>query len=164
MKLTSFLDPNDDTASMGDLAGALMRGSRIVRSAPPGRAARRAPNRIPEPPPLGADDSIAVSVEAAYLMVGDRYDPRWVSPNELVDMTELMLAGRAISRSDQALLLRGPKGKGYPAADAGMKRNVIADWQDQLAACVGRSHLSGVVRATRALGILGRVAVTRMPR
>lgn len=162
MKLNSFLDPVRDDHSAESPGSVLARGARILRSQPPGKDRRPAKKRLPEPPPLG-DDRISVSLEATYLMVGDRYDPRFLTPNELMDMTELMLAGRAIDRSEQTLLLRGPKGQGYPVGDAGSARNIIADWQHHLARSVGRSDLNGVTRATRALGILGRVAVTRMP-
>lgn len=162
MKLSSFLDPIRDDGTAESPGSILSRGSRILRSQPPGKDRPSAKRRLPEPPPLG-DDRISVSLEATYLMVGDRYDPRFLSPNELVDMTELMLAGRAIDRSEQALLLRGPRGRGYPVGEAGSSRNIIADWQNHLARSVGRSDLNGVTRATRALGILGRVAVTRMP-
>lgn len=163
MKLTSFLSRSNETQTTSGLAEALVRGSRIVRSIPPIGPRQNQRKRFPEPPPLGTDDGYSMSVEAAYLMVGDRYDPRHLTPNEMVDMTELMLACRAIDRSDQSILLKGPKGKGYPVTDAGVARNFIGDWQDFLADSVGRSNLPGVTRATRALGILGRVAVTRLP-
>lgn len=163
MKLTSFLDPVGDEAIADSGLSALSRRSRILRSRPPGKNAP-AKKRLPEPPPLGVDDDrVSVSLEATYLMVGDKFDPRFLTPNQLSDMTEIMLAGRAIDRSEQALLMKGPKGRGYPVLEAGTARNIIADWQDQLARSVGRSDLAGVSRATRALGILGRVAVTRMP-
>jgi hypothetical protein len=166
MKLSSFLgrgQKNGPEESAG--AALLARQRRVERSRPPARMAPSAGARRPEPPPLGCDDDrIAMSLEATYLMIGDRYDPAWLSPNELCDMTELMLAGRAIGRGEQTMLLRGPGGRGYPAADAGRRRDLIADWQDQLARAVGRSDLAAISRATRALGILGRVAVTRMPR
>lgn len=164
MKLSSFLGRGREDGVEKSATALLARQRRVERSRPPPRLAAPVGARRPEPPPLGCDDDrVAMSLEATYLMIGDRYDPTRLSPNELADMTELMLAGRAIGRGDQTMLLRGPTGRGYPAADAGRPRNIIADWQDQLARAVGRSDLAAISRATRALGILGRVAVTRMP-
>lgn len=164
MKLSSFLGRGRKDGTEESAAGLLARQRRVERSRPPARSGLPLGPRRPEPPPLGCDDDrVAMSPEATYLMLGDRYDPAWLSPNELTDMTELMLAGRVIGRADQAMLLHGPTGRGYPLADAGRRRDIIADWQDQLARAVGRSDLSAISRATRALGILGRVAVTRMP-
>jgi len=169
MKLIDHLDQTGEQPLSGSGAthGAdgLMRGQRLLRSLPPPPLPpRRATGKKPAPPPVNSpDDRVSVSLEAAYLMVGDRFDPRKLTPNELTDMTELMLAGRIITRPEQDLLLRGPNGRGYPMTEAGRPRNLIAEWQHALARAVGRSFLAEVSKATRALGILGRIAATRMP-
>ncbi len=169
MKLIDHVDQTADQPLSGTGAGAgadaLSRGQRLLRSLPPPPLPprRRAAPTMGPPPVDPPDDRISVSLEAAYLMVGERFDPRRLTPNELKDMTELMLAGRIITRPEQDLLLRGPTGRGYPLTEAGRARNLIAEWQHALARAVGRSFLSDVSRATRALGILGRIAATRMP-
>jgi len=170
MKLIDHLDqagePPLSVSGATHGVDGLIRGQRLLRSLPPPPLPpRRTADRKPAPPPVDAsDDRISVSLEAAYLMVGDRFDPRKLTPNELTDMTELMLAGRIITRPEQDLLLRGPSGRGYSVTEAGRPRNFIAEWQHALARAVGRSFLAEVSKATRALGILGRVAATRMPR
>lgn len=160
MKLNSFIDPvhGDDPNDLS--AGLLGRAHWVTRSNPPGAKSRK--RTLPEPPPLG-DDRVSVSLEATYLMVGDRYDPHYLSPNGLVEMMDLMRAGGAVSHGEKAILLKGPTGRGYPMAEAMVPRNIISDWQNALARAVGRSDLGAVSRATQALGILGRVAVTRLP-
>jgi hypothetical protein len=162
MKINRSFDGIDEDGRVEGPRGGLLGTGRVTRSAPPG--SRRGGSGFPEPPPLDDGvDHVSVSLEAAFLMVGDRYDPGFMSPNELADMTEIMLAGGAISRVEQQLLLRGPQGRGYTLSQAGAARDIISDWQILLAQAVGRSDLASVSRATRALGILGRVAVTRMP-
>ena len=160
MRLSFFSGrPSADEALSEFSPGPMGRARRIMRSKPP-----RPLYQQPEPPPLDNPDArVRVSTEAAYLMAGDRYDPASITPNEIVDMTEILLAGRVITRGDQAVLLNGPTGGGYPPDRAGTPRDLIADWQSALAASVGRSNLNGISRATQALGILGRVAATRMP-
>lgn len=163
MKINRSFDSIDEDGGVERPGGQLLGTGRVTRSLPPGFTRGRR-SGLPEPPPLDDGvDRISVSLEAAFLMVGDRYDPGYISPNELTDMTEIMLAGGAISRVEQNLLLRGPNGRGYTLSQAGTSRDVISDWQNLLAQAVGRSDLASVSRATRALGILGRVAVTRMP-
>lgn len=160
MKLSSFLDPFRDGDAVDRSASILGRSHWVTRSTPPGRAT---PKRgIPEPPPLG-DDRVSVSLEATYLMVGDRYDPNYLSPHGLAEMMELMRAGGAVGHGDMTILLKGPSGRGYAMSEAMIPRNIISEWQNALARGVGRSDLGAVSRATRALGILGRVAVTRLP-
>ena len=170
MKITQFVEPDSGDLLADNAASTLGRSflgrsGRVERSLPPGAAAARRNRRPIEPPPLHEEAApVSVSVEAAYLMVGDRYDPRFISPNDLGDMMELLIAAGIATRADQALLVRGPYGKGYPFLESGMKRDIVAEWQELLARGVGRSNLTAVTRATRALNILGQVSVTRLPK
>lgn len=156
-------DPVPDVGT-GAIRSFLNRSAQITRSLPPAAThSRRA--RPMEPPPLNDEIApITVSVEAAYLMVGDRYDPHAISPNHIGEMMELLIGAGIATRADQTLLMRGPRGKGYPLLECGKKRNIVAEWQDHLALGVGKSNLNAVSRATRALNILGKVSVTRLPR
>jgi hypothetical protein len=177
MKITSFLEPIRDDGSATTLFGEtgtpmLGHGRRIKRSMSLGKAgaagkAGRHQDRLPDPPPLGPFgddyDRVTPSLEATYLMIGDRYDPRSLALHDMIDMTDMLVAGHVITRSDQALLLRGPTGRGYSMTTVTQPRNRIAEWQDYLAQGVARSDLNAVSRATRALGIFGRVAATRLP-
>lgn len=173
MKISSFLEPPRDdgsnTSLFGETGTALLGHSRRIKRSKPSTKAGTHYNRLPDPPPLGRApfgddyDRVTPSLEATYLMIGDRYDPRSLTLHDMIDMTDMLVAGQVITRGDQALLLRGPAGRGYAMTDVTTPKNRIAEWQDYLAQAVARSDLNAVTRATRALGIFGRIAATRLP-
>ncbi|MDF1748095.1 MAG: hypothetical protein P1V34_04395, partial [Alphaproteobacteria bacterium] len=101
MKITSFLEPSRDEASSTSLFGeagiALLGHSRrIKRSKPPGKT-RLTLGHIPDPPPLGPEpfgddyDRVTPSLEATYLMIGERYDPRSLALHDMIDMTDMLV-------------------------------------------------------------------------
>lgn len=170
MKIPDYIEPD-----AGDLLvdpnpprlgrSFVKRAGHTPRTLPPGIAAGRRPRPM-DPPPLSDEIPVPISVsrEAAYLMISDLYNPHNISPNELRDMTELLIAARIATRADQALLMRGPMRRGYPFLESGVRRDMVAEWQAMLAKGVGSSKLDIVSRATRALNILGQVSLTRLPK
>lgn len=159
MKLSELFSAFQRQPAAEGGAGTGHAAGRLARSDP---NAQPAMERLPDPPPLSAEEDIVdVSREATFVLAASRYDPHRITPRELTELATLLRDGGAIGAADYSLLLRGPSGGDQDGNAPDQPRDVIADWQESLADSMGRPDLRAIGAGTRALNVLGRVAAAR---
>ena len=136
-----------------------------VRAAPPIRlVTQNEPRRAPVETPAPGDpvDTVKISVQATYVLAASQFDPRAITPPETQTLADRLYEGGAIGSRDRSVLIEGPRNvPGALPRSAGEPRDLLADFQAQLAEDVGRSDLRSIDDSTRAVTILGRVASIR---
>lgn len=160
MKLDTLLSvlkrsPSDDAGG----ANADVKAASPVRLVTP---AEPRPKRAETPVAGDPVDTVKISVQATYVLAASQFDPRDITGPEAARLADQLYEGGAIGSRDRNILAEGPR----PSASAlprspGDSRDLLADFQAQLAEDVGRSDLRAIDDSTRAVTILGRVASIR---
>lgn len=147
-----------------DLDAAAREAARDAEVLPPRRphSSRDESNQRPEADNGGNPvDTVDVSVQATYLLAASQFDPRRMSSVDMRGLADLLFKNGAISTREREILAHGPANEGVIAPDFLASRNFIAEFQESLAAAMGRSSARAVNENSRALAILGRIAAVR---
>ena len=160
MKLDSLLSVfKKSPAEAGSAGDATIRVARRDRDVPD-----RSDRPLPPPPQPAADepvDTVQISVQATFVLAASQYDPRSISFPEAQKLADQLLQGGAITRRERDVISGGPRSTDTFGQDPLLNRDLLSDFQEQLAADVGRSDLRSIDESTRAVSILGRVASLR---
>lgn len=114
------------------------------------------------PSPGDPVDTVKISVQATYLLAASQFDPRDITGSETKRLADQLYEGGAISSRDRTILANGPRETATALPKRGNEsRDVLSDFQAQLAEDIGRSDLRSIDDSTRAVTILGRVASIR---
>lgn len=136
-----------------------------VRASSPIRLLTQPEPRRPQsdaPAPGDPVDTVKISVQATYVMAASQFDPRAITGTETQRLADQLFDGGAIGNRDRNVLIDGPRDvTGALPKDIRQERDLLADFQAQLAEDVGRSDLRSIDDSTRAVTILGRVASIR---
>jgi hypothetical protein len=136
-----------------------------VRSASPIRLVTPAeprPRPAEAPSPGDPVDTVKISVQATYVLAASQFDPRAITAPETTRLADQLYEGGAISSRDRNIIADGPREVvGALPRDGSAGRDLLSDFQAQLAEDVGRSDLRSIDDSTRAVTILGRVASIR---
>ncbi len=136
-----------------------------IRAASPIRLVTKdEPRRAQTPPPSPGDpvDTVKISVQATYVLAASQFDPRAITGSETQRLADQLYEGGAIGSRDRSVLIEGPRGSASALPkSAGASRDLLSDFQAQLAEDIGRSDLRSIDDSTRAVTILGRVVSIR---
>ncbi len=107
-------------------------------------------------------DRVDMSAQATFVLAASQFDPRNISADETQGLAARLVDGSAITERDGRILTAGPKpNDGETPPPPSLKRDLLREFQDQLASDIGRNDFISVNQATRAVSILGRVASIR---
>lgn len=161
MKLDTLLSvlkrsPQDEAGS----TNTEVRNASPIRLVAPDEA--RPKQAEPVAAPGDPVDTVKISVQATYVLAASQFDPRDITGSETRRLADQLYEGGAISSRDRSVIADGPR----PVASAlprepGSNRDLLSDFQAQLAEDIGRSDLRSIDDSTRAVTILGRVASIR---
>lgn len=162
MKLESLLSvfrkPASESGAVGDATVRVAEPNRPLPSLFDG------PDRqAPPPPPLPDEpvDTVEISVQATFVLAASQFDPRSITQPEAQRLADQLFQGGAINTRERGIITVGPRPSDSLGQDPFSSRDLIADFQAQLATDVGRSDLRSIDDGTRAVSILGRIASLR---
>lgn len=151
--IQKFTDPREAPADAA-------RDSAAVR---PQQAESRAEKIQPEQKSADGDE-IRLSPQAVFLFAASQYDPRNISQNETRELAQTLREGRAISERDEIVLTRPNRDRSrlfFTDPEPTARRDLIVEFQSRLAQDTTRGDIANVEADTRALSILGRLAIVR---
>lgn len=160
MKLDTLLSvlkrtPQDEAGS----ANAEVRSASPIRLVTPDKPRPKLPEASAPGDPV---DTVKISVQATYVLAASQFNPRDITASETKRLADQLFEGGAIGSRDRTVLAEGPRETaGAPPRDGKGSRDLLSDFQAQLAEDIGRSDLRSIDDSTRAVTILGRVASIR---
>lgn len=160
MKLDTLLSvlkrsPQDEAGS----TNADVRTASPIRLVTP---AEPRPKRAEIPAAGDPVDTVKISVQATYVLAASQFDPRDITAPEATRLADQLYEGGAINNRDRTIIIDGPRRTAAALPrETGGGRDLLGDFQAQLAEDIGRSDLRAIDDSTRAVTILGRVASIR---
>ena len=154
--LSVFKKPTAESGASGDATVRIAR-----RPTPPSGFLPQQDRPAAAPLPDEPIDTVQISVQASFVLAASQFDPQAITLQEASKLANQLLEGGAISRRERDTLASGPRDVDQLLIDSSATRDLLADFQAQLAGDVGRSDLRGIDESTRAVSILSRIVSLR---